>query len=190
MRILIAGVLGGIVLFAWGFFAHTILPIGEMGMHQPVNEDAVLETVKSGLPNPGIYMLPSLEPEKWGDEAAMKTWADKAKVNPYAYVVVAPTPADPMAMTPQLVKQFICNFLGSVIVAWLLAATAWGFGARVIGAAAMGVFAWIAAVVPMWNWYRFPSEFMVAGLIEQGVGWLLGGVAIAWWLGRKQPARR
>jgi hypothetical protein len=185
MRILIAGLLGGIVLFAWGFFAHTILPIGEMGMQQPVNEDVVLESVKSGLPVAGIYMLPSLEPEKWGDETAMKAWAEKAKANPYAYVVIAPSAADPAAMGPQLTKQFIGNFLGSVIVAWLLAATAWGFGARVIGAAGMGVFAWIAAVVPMWTWYRFPTDFMVAGLIEQGVGWLLGGVVIAWWLGRK-----
>lgn len=188
MRILIAAILGGIVLFFWGFVAHTVLPIGEMGMQQPVNEDGVLESVKSGLPNPGIYMLPSLEPEKWGDEAAMQPWIEKAKSNPFAYVVVAPPMADPAAMGPQLVKQFICNFLGSAIVAWLLAATTWGFAARVIGATGMGVFAWVSAVVPMWNWYRFPTDFMVAGLIEQGVGWLLGGIAIAWWLGRKQAA--
>lgn len=186
MRILIAALFGGIVLFVWGFVAHTILPLGEMGMQQPVGEDAVLESIKSGLPVAGIYMLPSLEPEKWGDEAAMKTWSEKAKINPYAYIVVAPSAADPAAMGPQLVKQFICDFLGSLIVAWLLAAMVWDFGARVICATAMGVFAWIAAIVPMWTWYRFPTDFMVAGLIEQGVGWMLGGVAISWWLGRKK----
>lgn len=189
MRVIIAALLGGIVLFAWGFAAHMLLPIGEMGVNQPQDEDVVLASVKTGLPTPGIYMLPSMSPDKWGDEAAMKTWAEKAKVNPYAYVVVAPALPDPAAMGPQLIKQFACNVFGSLIVAWLLAATAWGFGARVLGAAGMGVFAWVASVVPMWNWYRFPTDFMIGGLIEQGVGWLLGGIAIAWWLGRKQPRR-
>lgn len=185
MRILIAGVLGAIVLFGWGFVAHMLLPIGEMGMHMPQNEDVVLEGIKTGLPTPGIYMLPSLDPEKWGDEAAMKPFVEKAKANPFAYVVVAPSPADPTTMTPQLVKQFGSDFIGSLLVAWLLAATAWGFGTRVLGAAGMGVFAWVATIVPMWNWYRFPTDYLIGGFIEQGVGWLLGGIAIAWWLGRK-----
>ena len=115
----------------------------------------------------------------------MKVWEEKAKASPFAYVVVAPTPADPAAMGPQLAKQVGSDFLASLILAWLLAATTWGFGSRVLGAAGMGVFAWAATIVPMWNWYRFPTDYMVGGLIEQGVGWLLGGIAIAWWLGRK-----
>ncbi len=185
MRILIAAVLGAIVLFGWGFVAHMLLPIGEMGFQQPQSEDAVLEGVKTGLPTPGIYMLPSMDPEKWGDEEAMKPFAEKAKVNPFVFAVVAPSPADPTGMGPQLAKQFGSDFLASALVAWLLAATTWGFGMRVLGAAGMGVFAWLASVVPMWNWYRFPTDFMIGGLIEHGVGWLLGGIAIAWWVGRK-----
>lgn len=185
MRILIAAVLGTVVMFAWGFVAHMLLPIGEMGMHLPQSEDAVLEGVKTGMPTPGIYMLPSLDPQKWGDEAAMAPWVEKAKANPFVYLVVAPPSTDPASMGPQLAKQAGSDFLGCLIAAWLLAATAWGFGARVLGAAGMGVFAWTASIVPMWNWYRFPTDYMIGGFIEQGAGWLLAGIAIAWWLGRK-----
>jgi hypothetical protein len=32
----------------------------------------------------------------------------------------------------------------------------------------------------------FPISFTVGALIEQVVGWLLAGAAIAWWLGRRQ----
>ena len=53
-----------------------------------------------------------------------------------------------------------------------------------LGAVAFGLFGWLMNIVPQWNWYRFPSDFMVGNLLEQGIGWLLGGIAIAWWLGR------
>jgi hypothetical protein len=189
MRIVIAALFGAIVLFLWGFVAHTMLPIGEMGVHAPVNEDVVLESVKSGTPNPGIYMLPYASPEQWNDEAFMKAYAEKAKTQPFVYMVVSAPYGDPTQMTPQLIKQFGSNFAGSLIVAWLLAATSWGFATRVIGATAMGVFAWVVSVVPITVWYRFPTDYMIGGLIEHAVGWLLGGILIAWWLGRKKPRR-
>ena len=84
MRILIAGVLGAVVLFLWGFVAHTMLPVGEMGMSQPQNEDAVLQAVQANLPTPGIYVMPYLNHDQMKDEAVANAWAEKAKANPYA----------------------------------------------------------------------------------------------------------
>jgi len=40
--------------------------------------------------------------------------------------------------------------------------------------------------VPYWNWYRFPASFALAALVEQLLGWLLAGAAMAWWLGRQE----
>jgi len=88
-------------------------------------------------------------------------------------------------MTSQLVTQFITNFLSAILAAFVLAATAWTFGARVIGSLVFGVFGWLMNIVPQWTWYRFPSDFVVGNLLEEGIGWLLAGIAIAWWLGRK-----
>jgi hypothetical protein len=48
----------------------------------------------------------------------------------------------------------------------------------------MGLFSWLVISVPYWNWYRFPLALTEGVLIEQVVGWFLGGLAIAWWLGR------
>lgn len=185
MRIVTAAVLAAIVIFIWQTIAHMFLPIGEMGVRAPKNEDVVLQAVSSGLPEPGIYLLPYLAPEKWGDETAEKAFVEKAKANPVAYLVVNPAPADPMAMGPQLVKQFVLTLLGALIAAWLLGATAWSFGTRVLGSAALGVFGWLLNVVPQWNWYRFPVDYMIGGLLEQGIGWLLAGFVIAWRLGRR-----
>jgi hypothetical protein len=185
MRIGIAALLGAIVVFLWQFLAHMVLPIGEMGFRQPANEDVVLQAVTTGLPEPGIYYLPTIAPDKMNDEATVKAWAEKSQKNPYVFAVVnTPLTGDPMSMAPQLTKQFITNLIAALLATFVLAATAWTFGARVIGALAFGVFGWLMNIVPQLNWYRFPGDFMVGNLLEQGIGWLLGGVAIAWWLGR------
>jgi hypothetical protein len=186
MRILIAALLGAIVMFLWEFVAHMLLPVGQMGFRQPQNEDIVLQSVVSGLPAQGIYLLPSIDPAKMSDPAATKAWVEKSAKSQFAFVVLGPTISDPTAIGPNLIKQFVSDFLAAEIVALILAATAWGFGARVFGSAAFGVFGWLANIVPQWNWYRFPSDFLVGNLVEQGVGWLLGGFAIAWWLGRQR----
>jgi hypothetical protein len=187
MRIGVAALLAAIVMFLWQFLAHMVLPIGMMGFRMPQNEDVVLQATSTGLTTPGIYYLPSMDPAKMSDEAAMNAWAEKAKKNPWVFAVVNPPPAgDPKSMGAQLVKQFVTNLLGALLAAFVLAATPWTLGMRVVGATVFGVFGWLMNIVPQWNWYRFPADFMVGNLLEQGIGWLLAGVAMAWWLGRTE----
>lgn len=185
MRIFIAALIGAIIIFIWQMAAHMVLPIGEMGMKAPPNEDVVIQAVASGTPEPGIYMLPHFDMAKADDTAALAAWETKAKANRYSWLVVAPANPDPMNMGPQLGKQFASNLLSALIAAWLLAATAWGFGARIVGSVGIGLFGWLSNVVPQWNWYQFPAGYMAGGLLEQGIGWLLAGIGIAWWLSRK-----
>lgn len=183
MRIGIAALVGAIIMFVWQMSVHMFLPIGEMGMKAPANEDVVIQAIASGTPDPGIYYLPYFDMAKADDSVALAAW--EAKANRYSFLVVGTPLSDPMSMGPQLGKQFVVNLLSAFIVAWLLVATAWGFGARVVGSLAIGLFGWFANVVPQWNWYHFPTDFMIGGLLEQGIGWLLAGIGMAWWLGRK-----
>ncbi len=187
MRYMIAALLGAFVVFLWGFVAHVLLPIGEMGMRKPANEDVVLQAATTAaLPQDGIYLLPHIDPEKMSDQGAVKAWEDKHAQNRSLFVAVGPTNPHPSDMGGNLLKQFIGSYLAALIVAFVLAATPWGFGMRVLGSLGFGIFGWMTNIVPLWNWYRFPDDFNLGNLIEQGVGWLLAGVAIAWWLGRKR----
>ncbi|MFZ2237368.1 MAG: hypothetical protein WAV67_13450 [Dokdonella sp.] len=185
MRIFIAAIIGAVIFFFWGMAAHTVLPIGDMGVKPPVDEDVVIQAIASGTPEAGIYRLPWIDMATMSDEAASAAWEAKAKANRFSYLVVADPQADPMSMTGPLIKQFVAVLLASLIAAWLLAATSWGFGARVLGSMGIGVFGWLINTAPLTFWYLFPSQFMVGGLIEQVVGWLLAGLGMAWWLGRK-----
>jgi hypothetical protein len=189
MRILVAALLGGFVMFNWGYVSHMVLPVGDMGIRTATNEEAFLAAAKEHLgKGEGVYLVPGLSPTDRQDEAKTKAYSAKAVANPNAFVVYQPVGEDGMQMGDNLGKEFATNVLCAAIVAWVLALGAFGFGKRVGIAGAMGLFAWAAINVPYWNWYRFPLDFTVGSLIQQVVGWLLAGAAIAWWLGRGEKA--
>jgi hypothetical protein len=185
MRILVAAIFGGIVMFCWGAVAHMALGLGNHGIHQPIHEDTVLSSLHQGLgEQAGVYLLPSFDPNKWSDPAAKTAYQQKAVVSPYALVVYEPQGEDMTKMGPQLLRQWASDTLSSLALAFLMGLAALGFAKRMAIAVAAPVFAWFSVLVPYWNWYRFPVSFTWAALIEQVIGWLLAGAVMAWWLGR------
>jgi len=51
MRILVAGVLGGIAMFVWTSIAHMALPLGEAGIGEIPNESAMLSAMHTTTPS-------------------------------------------------------------------------------------------------------------------------------------------
>lgn len=187
MRVAMAAIIGGIVMFLWGAVAHTLLPLGERGMHTAVEQDGALAAISRSASNgEGVYMLPGMDPAIYEDAAANKAFVEANRNKPYALVIYQPNGNPALAdMGPNLGKQWASDTLAALVLAWVLSLGAWSLGRRVLVAAAAGVFSWLTISVPYWNWYLFPLDFTVANLIEQVVGWMLAGTAIAWWLGRK-----
>lgn len=186
MRVLIAGIIGGIVIFIWGALAHTILGLGMVGIHQPVNEDAALNGLRPGLgQQAGIYMLPSLAPDKMSDKGALQLYTQKVQNAPYAFIVYMPQADNMTQMGPQLGRQWASDTLAALALAFVMGLAGLSFGRRIGIAIAAAIFSWLCTMVPYWNWYRFPLDFTWAALVEQLVGWVLAGAAMAWWLGRR-----
>jgi hypothetical protein len=185
MRVLVAALMGGIVMFLWGAIAHVALSLGNVGIRQPANEDAVLVTLHQGLgERAGVYIVPSVDPAKMHDKVVMDAYAAKSKASPYAWVVYLPQGDDLSDMSGQLPRQWASDTLAALALAFVMGLASFSFITRLSIALAGAVFAWLTNVVPYWNWYRFPTDFTVAALIEQMVGWLLAGAVMAWWLGR------
>jgi hypothetical protein len=185
MRVLVAAIFGGIIMFIWGAVAHMMLGLGNPGIHQPVHEDIVLSSLHEGLgTTPGVYILPSFDPKQWNDQAARATYAQKSRTSPYAWVVYLPQGEDMTSMSRQLPRQWASDTLASLALAFVMGLAAFGFGKRLGIAAAAAIFAWLSTLVPYWNWYRFPDALIWAALAEQLIGWLLAGAVMAWWIGR------
>ena len=186
MRTVIAGVIGGIVLFLWGAIAHVALPIGEMGMKVASQQDATLTALQASADKgAGVYMIPGMSPEEWRDEAAMTAFQSKHKDAPSAFLVYDPTPNPVLqSMGAPLVRQFVIDLLVALLAAWVMAQAATSFGTRVLMGTAMGVAAWLSVSVPYWNWYRFPMDFTIGALLDSGLGLAIASLPMAWWLGR------
>ena len=191
MRVLAAALLGGIVMFIWGAVAHMALGLGDVGMRQPVAEDTVLAALRPGLgEQAGVFLLPSVDPSKMGDKAAMAAYSAKAKTSPYAFMVYMPQGDDLSDMSGQLPRQWASDTLSALMLAFVRGLAAFSFMTRLSIALAASLFAWLSTMIPYWNWYRFPTNFTLAALVEQVIGWLLAGVVMAWWLGRREQRTR
>lgn len=189
MRVLIAGILAGLVFFMWGAVAHMVLPLGEMGTRAPQDEDAALSALTSSLGNEsGIYYLPYIDAAGMKDEARAAAFSTKSAANPYAYVIWQPRPTgeDPMDMASELGRQGVTDVLLGIVLAWVLSLVAGGFGQRAGVAAAAGILVSLASHVPYWNWYRYPGDWLLGQAVEVVVGFILAGVVAAWWLGRRR----
>ena len=42
MRLILAAILGGLVVFFWGYVSHMLLPVGNMGMRMGERDDSAL----------------------------------------------------------------------------------------------------------------------------------------------------
>jgi len=59
MRILIAGVLGGIAMFIWASVAHVATPLASIGLAPMPNEAATITALHQSLGDkPGLYFFP------------------------------------------------------------------------------------------------------------------------------------
>jgi len=185
-KILLPGIVGGIVYFLWSFFSHMATPIATMGIKTvDPNEDAVISTLKSNMQEPGFYMLPGAG--MLGNPTEAQRAAIEAKYNagPTAIVVYNPTGA-PMMSPGQLIRQFLFTLLSALIAAFIVSAVAGSLATRAVMVALMGLFSWLMISLPQWNWYRFPSAFVIGVGIDNIVGWLLAGFAIAWMIKRAE----
>ena len=183
-KMLLAGLVGGLVVFVWGFVAHALLPLGEMGLTpMPVNSP-LLESMKSNLLQEGLYYFPGREVGRQQTKAEDAVWTSKYKMGPNGLLLYHPTGSDPMSVR-RLGIQLATDVAGALLLAYLLVAIAGTTGAQVKLAkqlriaAVAGIFGWLSISVAHWNWYGFPCAFILAELIDQVVSWTLAGLVMA-----------
>ena len=185
-RVVVAGVLAGIVVFVWSFVSHMALPVGEMGIAMMPDQEAVLPMLSEHLNENKVYGFPWYEDQEKMN-AAYAT-------SPHGILVFSP-PEGPFSFARALAVEAGSNVLAGLLAAFLFAASgaasaaASGWGRRLAFGAALGTFASVAIDVPYWNWYGFPGEYLAGQLLDSVVGWSLAALVIGWWFGRKpRPA--
>ena len=193
MRILLAGILGGIAMFVWNFIGHDVLPLGHTGIHELPNEAAVLDALKTNMgENHGLYHFPGFglgdNPTREQKQEAMKHVNEKLAANPSGILIYHP-PGRQFAFVRALVVEFATDVLQSILVVFLLAQTSLAtFGSRVGFVFVAGVLATITTNISYWNWYGFPKRYTAAYMFIELVGFICVGIVAALIL-RKNTSR-
>jgi hypothetical protein len=184
MKILLIGILAGIVMFVWTSIAHMTLPLGEAGIREIPNESAVLSAMQSNIDGQtGLYIFPGTGVGKNAtrDEKneAMKHMTEKMAVNPSGILMYHP-PGRPFRIGKWLGIEFSTELLEAILVVFLLAQTRIvSFAGRIGFVVVAGILAAITTNVSYWNWYGFPTVYTASYMFIQIVGFFLVGVVAA-----------
>jgi hypothetical protein len=184
-RIFLAGVLGAVAMFAWTAIAHMALPLGEAGVQNTMDDDALLSAMKSTVKDKdGLYIYPTmgLPPDATHAQqsAAMEKYPEKLEKNPSGFFIYHPAGSRPMNMGKFLSIEFITELCEALLAVWLLAQTRIvTFGGRVGFITVAGIMAAIATNVSYWNWWGFPTVYTASYMFIQFIGFFLVGVVAA-----------
>ena len=193
MKILLTGILGGIVMFIWTSIAHMALPLGEAGIREVANESAVLSAMQSNIGDQtGLYIFPGPGVEKNATRQekneAMKHMAEKMATNPSG-ILMYHAPGRPFTIGKWLGIEFGTELLEAILVVFLLAQTGIAsFAGRVGFVLLAGILAALATNVSYWNWYGFPCVYTAGYMFIQIIGFLCVGIVAAFVLGKRGPA--
>ena len=193
MKILLAGILGGIAMFVWTSIAHMALPLGEAGINEIPNESLVLGAMQGSMGDKtGLYIFPGLGVGKNATREekndAMKQMQQRIAANPSGILMYHP-PGRQFAFGKSLAVEFSTEVLQAILVVWLLAQTRIGsFAGRVGFVLVAGILASITTNVSYWNWYGFPGVYTASYMLIEIVGFLFVGVIAALVLRKRNPA--
>jgi hypothetical protein len=126
MKILFAGILGGIAMFIWTSIAHLVLPLGEAGIQEIPNESVVLSAMQSNIGDQtGLYIFPGLgvgkNATRQEKNEAMKQIARKAASGPSGLLMYHPT--RPFTFGKWMGIEFGTELLEAILVVFLLSQT-------------------------------------------------------------------
>jgi len=181
MRVLLAGVLGGIVIFIWTSIAHMALPLGEAGITEIPNESAVLSAMHGNIGDKtGLYIFPGLgvakDATREQKNQAMKGMQQRIAANPSGILMYHP-PGRQFAFGKSLAIEFATELLEAILVVWLLAQTRIAtFGGRLRLVLVAGTLAAITTNISYWNWYGFPGVYTASYVLIEIIGFFLVGI--------------
>lgn len=161
--LLLATLAGTVAIFAWQTVSNTaldaILPWHSSTVSAFQNTQVAVNAIRAVAPENGLYVA---------GEGVM------------ASVAFRPDMADQSGeMAPRLFRQFAIDLIAVAIMVLIVS----NVDARQIRVVALilGVAGMAASVINYWslvNWYGFPIRWAVVNTLDQGIGWLLAGLAV------------
>jgi hypothetical protein len=159
------------------------LGLGDVGINDIPNEQAVVSSIKANITQPGLYRIPGfgLGPNATQSQkmAKMNELAPAMKAGPVGIMVIHPEGAEPV--TPrQMITELVTNIIQVLFAIMLLAQTSIvGFKGRWRFITMVGVLAAISTNISYWNWYGYPGNYTFAYICTVAMGFSFAGLVAA-----------
>jgi len=188
-RILIAGIVGGVLVFFMGAFNHMALGLQGRTILDLPDEPTVVDFVKDRELKPGLYGFPAMPKDEKDKSKAYAETNARYKAGPAGLLLIAPTGEDMMG-PKTLGLELATDVVAALLAAWIVSlfAADVGFVRRWLAVLLMGIFAWFSLTASYGIWYRFPHDFVHDEFLCAALEWGVAGLAIAAIVRRKPVA--
>jgi hypothetical protein len=180
-KAILGGVLGGLALFVWGMVSHMALPLGEVGVRSipPSVEPAALAAMSSAMSERALYVFPGMDMSHSPSAEEQKAWQAKFDAGPAGIVVFNPKPTGsiPTWLGTELAANILAALMAAIVMLHVPGSV--GFGKRAALVALLGLLETFDIDLSQWNWYSFPTTYMLAQAVDHTVGWFLAGLVLA-----------
>lgn len=181
-RAILGAVVGTIVVFLVSSLWHMASGLGQIGIRNLPDEDAMLSAMRGSIHSSGLYFFPGVDTGAEGpkQQPSQAAYLRKYKTGPTGILVYHPGAAD-LAFGKLLAVQFLTGMVGALLLALVLAMTAGAttFSKRTVLVVAISLFAAVIYEIPYWNWYGFPANYTIAHAAGWIVSWSAAGTAMA-----------
>ena len=180
-------------MFIWTTLAHTVLPLGTIGVREMRNEAPVIVALHDNVGRgEGIYIFPGMNlgdnPTREQKSEAMKRMSTKLANGPSGFL--AYHPRRPFNFGAAMGIEFLTELAQAFLVVFLLSRTRLvSFGGRVSFITAAGILAAITTNLSYWNWYGFSKRYTASYMLIEVVGFFLVGLAAAFVVRREELGR-
>lgn len=182
IRVILAGILGGILIFFCGFVEHAILGLQTRAIQKLPDEPAFADAVTQQKLETGIYSFPEMTTEvaPADKEAADKQYLERLKVGPNGMLVMWKN--TDQLMDPKLIgMEAATNIAAALLCSFILACMSPrnGFTVRLCVCFLIGLISWLSIEASYGIWYQFPNLWIMDGLIGSLAEWLIAGVLMS-----------
>jgi len=184
-RTIIAALVGAVILFIYQAMSWIALPIHKDAMKYTSNQDSVIAYLSKHLPEDGMYGMPIAPKNASAEEH--KAMMDKGMGKPFAMINYHAAMKGDMA--GNMIIGFIINLIATFIIAMLLVRTSGiytSFGARLMIVMGFSIVIICQSFLMELNWMGSPMHYIMGWIIDALLGWLLCGIWLAWYTGRKK----